>query len=220
MNYLELAVKLRERVASQGAGPTTTAGQTGIMLRIVNWINEAYAEIQRKWTDWKFRWFEGRITTAIGTNTYAMPSDIGGWFKDCFYYDGCRLPVMSWAEYRLERDSWDTANPGEPQILVIKPDGSLLILPTPDDVYSIRFEGYRSIQVLSQNDDLPILPTDFHMLIVYKAMEYYGFHQGAEETVAESRALYAPMLQVLEASQLNGQEYRAQAVGNDLVVSG
>lgn len=216
MNYLQLCVRLRERVAAQGNGPPNTVGQSGVYLRIVNWINEAYGEIQRKWIDWKFRWHEGTLTTTTGLSAYAMPAAIAGWYKDCFYYDGSPLPVMEWEDYRVERDSWDGVAAGEPQIIVIKPDLSILVLPEPAAVYNIRYEGYLAVDELSGNTDTPIIPADWHMIIVYKAMEYYGVHHEAPEIIAEGQALYRTALQSLEAGQLNGMEYRNRAVGNDL----
>ncbi len=218
MNFLTLSVKLRERVAAQGSGPATTVSQTGIYLRIVNWINEAYAEIQRKWVDWKFRWYEGTITTSSGDGTYALPSAIAGWFTDCFYYDGTRVPVMPWEQYRLERDEWDDEANGTPEWIVIKPDNSLIILPTPAGTYSIRYEGFQVIDELSGNTDTPIIPADHHMAIVYKAMEYYGVHHDAPEILAEGRRLFDSAMNALEAQQLNGMGYRNQASGNDLQI--
>lgn len=218
MTFLELCVKLRERVASQGSGPASTVGQAGINLRIVNWINEAYAEIQRKWTDWRFRWYEGTLTTTTGVAAISMPAAIAGWYKDCFYYDGSNIPVMEWEQYRLERDSWDDADDDEPSFIVIKPDNSLILLPAPAAVYNIRYEGYAVIDELSGNADTPILPAECHMTIVYKAMEYYGVHHDAPEVIAEGRELYTKAMIALESSQLPGMEYRSQAVGNNLQI--
>lgn len=218
MTYLQLCVKLRERVASQGNGPAAVTAQSGMELKIVNWINEAYGEIQRLWIDWRFRWLEGTISTVSGTQEYAMPTTLAGWYKDAFYYDGSRLTVMPWDQYREERDGWTTVPNGKPEWIVIKPDNTLLLLPKPNAVYSIRYEGYKAIAQMAANADVPILPEEHHLAIVYKAMQYYGFHHDAPEVVSEGKYLYEQMLISLEASQLVGQEYKNQAVGNNLQI--
>lgn len=219
MNFLQACEKLRERVAEKGTGPAAVTGQTGMNLRIVNWINAAYAEVQGLWTDWRFRWYEGTLTTVASTAAVALPAAIEGWYEDCFYYDGSPLSVMQWDEYRLERDSWDDVAEGPPQILVIKPDRSLIILPTPDDAYSIRYEGYKAVEAMAANTDVPIIPSGHQDIIVWKAMMYYGSFEDAPEVYNEGKNLYGNALIALEASQLPGQEYRRRSSGNNLQIT-
>lgn len=215
MNFLELAVKLRERVAERGSGPAAVTGQQGMNARIVNWINEAYHEIQSLWTDWKFRWCEGELQTVAGQADIARPATVGGWNTKAFTCNGSPLPVMEWDLYRLERDGWTGAT-GRPQFIVLRKDGGLKILPTPDDVYDIAYEGWLSIQQMAANGDTPIIPASHQMVLVYKAMTYYGFFEDAPEVLAEGERLYKNALTALEADELPDQEYRRRSSGNNL----
>lgn len=52
MNFLGLVQRLRQEAGASGTGPLTTANQTGELQRLVNWINDAWLDIQSLRTDW------------------------------------------------------------------------------------------------------------------------------------------------------------------------
>jgi hypothetical protein len=54
-----------------GSGnPTTTAGQTGLYLEIVGWVQDAYRDIQQEESGWLFRQASGSLTLTSNKDTY------------------------------------------------------------------------------------------------------------------------------------------------------
>jgi hypothetical protein len=76
LNFLQLAQKLRQEAGIAGTGPSTTAGQVGELGRVVDWINQAYIDIQEKHDDWNFLRFEFSLPLTIGQAIY--PRNING----------------------------------------------------------------------------------------------------------------------------------------------
>ncbi len=62
-------------------------------------------------------------------------------------------------------------------------DMSLLLGPTPSDVYRVRGEYHKSAVELSADSDTPIYPAEYHMLPVYAAMFRYAGFTAASEVV-------------------------------------
>lgn len=214
---LELAQALREKCGVQGTGPSAFTSQTGIYLRLVNWINEAYREIQLKWTDWDFMWTEYTISVVNGTQEYAKPNTVGHWHVDKFYYDTYPLPYMKWNDYQRRRDDWDGIT-DEPEGFTVLPNDTVLVFPEPDANYSILTEGRIPVDVLTGDNNAPVIPADFRNIIVYKAMMYYALFENAPEVLQDATLHYNEMMKRLEADQLPENNHRNRSEGNDIVV--
>ena len=61
-----------------------------------------------------------------------------------------------------------------PTVISFEPDKGIAFGPIPDIVYHINGEYYKKPIEFSADTDTPRIPERYHMLIVYKAMQYYG----------------------------------------------
>lgn len=92
----------------------------------------------------------------------------------------------TWANYKtLYRIG--TVQPGPPVHIAIDPQNNLVIGPKPgpslDGPYTITGEYRKSAQILAADGDEPEMPEDFHYLIVYRALEKYGWQESASEVI-------------------------------------
>jgi hypothetical protein len=81
----------------------------------------------------------------------------------------------------------------QPTDIVIDPDDNLVLGFKPDGVYTIVGEYYRSPQELTLATDVPIIPAEFHMIIVYETMISYGYFNVASEQLSRGREKLAKL---------------------------
>jgi hypothetical protein len=89
-----------------------------------------------------------------------------------------------------------------PLDITIGPDKSLYLGFTPNDVYVVSAEYYRKAQRLVEDTNIPLMPEDYHMLIVYEAMIKYGYFNVAQEQVAAAERERKRLKHRLECDQL------------------
>lgn len=221
MNYLQLAQRLRSEVGASGTGPSSVLGQTGETQRLVNWIATAWQEIQGLHNTWnwmreKFEW-----ETVAGTGDYLptaltntltgdLMTDLRYWYKDTFRCQKKSIGVqdeqwlVEW-EYYVFRNTYrfNMQVNGRPVVFGENPKGRAIMLgQIPDDVYIIRGEYQKKAWDLVNNTDEPDMPEAYHLMIVYKAMQYYGFYEAAPEVLQRGQAQYQALLTQLEREQL------------------
>ena len=66
-----------------------------------------------------------------------------------------------------------------PVVVAMEPDKGLAFSPIPDQVYVINGEYLKRPIEFTSDTDTPRIPERYHMLIVYKAMQYYGGFESA-----------------------------------------
>lgn len=216
LTYLQLCQRLRrECVGVSGVGPSTTTGQTGDMQRIVEWVASAYEDVQNLHTNWNFLRQSFSFDTVAAqqdyTPTEAGAADIGEWRKD-------RMTVYLTAggvggETYLTPYQWQDfhdaylfstlrSQQGFPVSVGIKPDRGLALWPIPGDVYTVRGEYWRAPHAMAADDDVPILPEKYHMLIVWRALVFYAGHAAAPETFTVGQQEHRRMLSMMRRAEL------------------
>lgn len=223
MTFLELVQRFRQETNYSNAGPTTTVGQSGDHARAVSWVNDAWREIQnRHFWRWMRKGFT--LTASSGVDTYDYTSCIDtptssaiSRFKewrvsDPFNPAKCYLSSAGQgAEYFLTYTDWDnfsriyrigTQVSGPPAFITIDPNNNLVVGPKPDDTYVITSEYHRSAQDLTADTDEPEMPNDYHMLIVYTAMEDGGMYESADEILGRAQRKGRRLMRQLEGNQL------------------
>jgi len=63
-------------------------------------------------------------------------------------------------------------------------------------------EYQRSPTGLVADSDTPDLPEHLHMIIVYKAMQYYGMFESASEVIARGEGMFRSLSSQLDREQL------------------
>tara|TARA_Y100000310_G_scaffold136383_1_gene135242 strand:- start:7329 stop:8015 length:687 start_codon:yes stop_codon:yes gene_type:complete len=218
MDYLAICKRLRQEAGLSGTGPTTVTGQTGEMGRITDWAATAYDDVQNEHTTWRFLRTDFSFSTVASTQAYS-PSDVSitdfaTWIVE--HRDGAgairlyssvpdetRMQFMPWEEFR---EAFLFANnrtqTQRPTIVSVKPDNSLIFFAIPDAVYTVNGERYKAAAVLSGDTDEPNFPSRFHMIVVWKALMYYGAWAAAGEKYELGKIRYTAMLRKLEMDQL------------------
>jgi hypothetical protein len=220
---LELCVDLRRESGIAGVGPTATIGQVGEYARVVEWIDAAYEAVQSLHGGrWKFLRTEFSFPTIAATANYTKAAagltELGTWKDDtlrCYLTatgvaDKQEIEYVPWDEFRYVcgRGSSSTLT-GRPRIFSIKPDNSVTFWPMPDAVYTVTGEYFKRPQVMSANDDEPLIPQEFQPIIVWKALMYYGAYTGADEKYSHGQNEYKAVLHKLVRHQLERVSYGA-----------
>lgn len=202
---------------------TAVASQTGMHRRFANWVKQAWTEIQGMSSRW--RWMQVAFTfqTVSGTDDYAytavtdvltgvaiarfsrwLAEDEWDNYKIYKTSDGVgsqrRLYYLDWAAFRYIYQI-GTQNNNPPVHITIDPQNNLVLGPTPDAAYTVTGEYMRGAQVLAADGDTPDMPSQYHDLIMYLAMQKYGLFISATEVVAGGEFGFNNLWPQLQASQ-------------------
>lgn len=228
MTFLQLVQRTRQECGIAGDGPTTVIGQTKSMKRLVEWVSQSWTEIQEECPDFQFLRKDVSFSTVIGQQAYVAGSglginitDFGTWLEESFRIYLTATGVsdeteLNMTDYTAFRDYYLLGSQrtisARPSDITIAPNRSLLLAPLPDAVYTVNGEYYRSPQELVYDTDVPLMPSRFHMLIVYRAMQKYGYFESANEQIAAGEKGYGMMFNRLVLDQSPPVSY-----GNSLI---
>ena len=216
MTYLEMCVRAREEAGISGSGPTSVTGQSGQLLRIVNWVQQAWIEVQLMRPNWNFMHKEFTFDTVAETRDYLAAdysiTDMKLWDENSFIAyetavgESTQYPLipLKYATWRdTNRVGMNVRASAKPDYIIILPTNEVRFEPKPDKIYTVEGDYKRSTQTLIANADLPTnLPNDFHMIIVWQALKYYGFYEDAPEALEEAEINFDSLLYRLELEQM------------------
>ena len=213
--FLELCADLRREAGISGTGPSSVVGQTGEMLRVVEWVLSAYRSIQNLHPNWLFLQNDFSFQTVAGTGNYTKTAtgtpELGAWKAQTF---SCYLTAAGVnAEQFLCYVPWDdfsdaymmgstSVQQGLPVYFTIKPDQSVQLWPIPNDAYTVRGEYFKRAQSMAANSDEPLIPLAFQEAIVWRALMLYGAYAAADEKYSHGQNEYQSVLSRLELNQL------------------
>lgn len=226
MTYLELCSRLRQECGVSGVGPIAVLNQTGEYKRLVDWISQAYVDIQNRHRgSWRWLRSEYTVATAASDDEYAYSdctdtiasatiSRFARWIPgtELIYLTSAGVGTqgpLSWVDWDDFRQVYKVGsqNNGYPSWVTIDPRNRLRLGPKPDAIYTVTGDYMKSAQVLAADADTPEMPTNFHMLIVYEAMKKYAAYESAPEVWNAAKAEYARMMRDLEVDQLPPPEF-------------
>lgn len=219
MDYLGICQKVaRESGTISGAAPTSVLAQTGRLLKVVAFVNDAWQQIQNQRAQW--RWMQGEFSVAatIGTARYTATvwaiTSFGEWITDTPEYSPVTLydPAIGVADEgplrAITYDQWASLyNRGaqennRPIRYAISPANEFCLGPIPDKGYVVKGRYRKTNQVLAANTDIPNMPVRFHDLIVYRALQLLGGHDVAPGELSDAVSKALPLMQQLERDQL------------------
>lgn len=233
--YLELCNELAQEAGVSGAASSISAvtNQSGQALRLVNWIKRSWTEIQNRHNNWRWMRSKWSVNTVASDDTYAysdctdtrlsatisrfarwLPFDDSGAANIKRYLTSGGVSGEIW----MTNLPWDyfqavyrrgQQNNGPIVHVTIDPQNQLVVGPKPDDIYTVSGEYMMSAQVLAADSDTPEMPSRFHDLIVYRAMEKYGRFYAAGEVLARGEREGGRLMTQLEADQLPALAYGA-----------
>lgn len=221
LTYLSMAQRLRRKCRVKGSGPTAVTGQSEEEMRLLSYINEAYMAILRLHTDWDFLRASCSTTTLKGQYAYTAADDFnltgfGYWALDhergdtfrCYLTatgesDEQRLGVLDYDDWRNQYQIGSLRTSYQrPAVVSAAPDRSLVIGPMPAAGYTVAGDYYKVPVELAAATDVPCLPNQFHMAIVYRAMMFFGVSEAAPEIYDEGKAEFRIMRAQMESTCL------------------
>lgn len=201
MNYLELAQDVaRESGNVDPSSITAVTGLTGRPNKIVNWVAQAYTNIQNSRRDWGWLIADFSNPLVAGSAVYTPASfsltRFSNWVPDTCsryaisLYDPAIGQTDEGALRQISYDRWVTKfGRGDQSSTVwnrpiewaISPRNELVFGPIPDAAYVVRGSYEKGPQTLTAGTDIPEMPTRFHRMIVWEAIRLSMLHDGAYE---------------------------------------
>lgn len=213
MNFVQLVESLRTECGVSGSPLMSVQNVSGELLRLRNWTIAAWKELQTSRRDWQFMRGTFTFNTVANKQAYTVAETavarLKNWKRDSFWiYDQALgisnqqvLGEMGWDWFR-EMYIKGPQNAQRPMAVALMPDKSLMFGPLPDKVYVVTGEYWKTVQSLALDVDVPEMPEEFHMVIVYEAMKKYAGYESANEVMARSKNEGGPLLNALEMDQL------------------
>ena len=228
MNFLQLCQRAVTDCGASGTLVTTAGSQPLNLQRIINWVGDAWNEIQTAHDDWdwmrssgllgggaSFVPAAGQYRSAIGTGAGTVGvswADFGKWDREtfrCFTTTAgtSNEQFLDWVPYDTWRDSYMLGAMRQvqtrPVAFTIGTDQSINLGPPPNGLYTITGDYFRAPSAMVDDDDVPEwLPARFHMLIVYKAMLKYAGYESAMEVFERASMEWNGLYPQLEAGRL------------------
>jgi hypothetical protein len=280
VNFLQLVQRLRTETKASGSSITSVVNQTGEYGRLVDWVNDAWLDIQSEHTDWEWMRTTATFPTVTGrpvnTLTQIGLTSFGAWARDTFrnyvnpvvtvsiaspavvtlathglsagdtfvpfttgalptgltagttYYVLSALTAntftvaataggtaiiglnseiyMDYADYAIWRDRYEYGSLRQTQTrpieVTIAPDKSIGLGPFPIAGYTVLGDYYTVPSYMAANADVPAMPAQFHMAIVYKALISYGNYEEDGFVIARAERELKKFMRKLSADRL------------------
>ena len=215
MNYLQLVQRASRECSISGDGPISTIGQVGMYARMANWVNDALNDIEIARPSWGWMYKSYSFATISGQAEYTPlqcgMTDFENWDLASLRNYVTTIGNMSEIEMGLiNYEDWRRiydfgANryvASRPISFAISPTFALALGPYPNSLYTVTGRYYRSPQILLLDADTPLLDANYHMMIVYKAMMYYGGYMSAPEAYDRGELEYSKMMRRLSNQRL------------------
>lgn len=225
MTYLQLVQRLRQECGVSGTGPNTTVNLSGEMARLASWIRSAWMDIQRLHPDWEFMRQPFEFVTKDGQQKYTptemLINSLASFKRDSVRLyrlesgvnDEWMLPYMDYDSFRDLYMMGSSRNiKQKPNVFTLDSQRNMLLGHTPEAQYVVSGECYAMPTEFKNDDDMPAMPSQYHMLIVYRAMMNYGQYEAAPEVFQQGFGEYKQMLTRLAMDQLPRMTFGAPLV--------
>ena len=223
--FLQLCQSLRQESGISGTGPLAVTNQTGQLQLIVDWVAQAYIDIQNRHNS-EWRWMRRTFTLetvaddgvyVFGDCTDIIDAAFINRFKRWRFQDLQDPPKVYLSSSGVNGESylsfvpWDifkqiyktgSQTASQPAHISIDPNNNLVLGPVPNDVDVITGDYVMGAMELAADDDTPDMPADYHKLIVGYAMEEYAYRYVAQEALYRAAANKKRQLRQLEGDQL------------------
>lgn len=216
MNFLALCNRLKRKCRVQGAAMTAVTGQIDEYTRLIDFVNEAWMDIQLFRENWFWMLASASCTTVAGQATYSPTvgfalTDFGSWKPRTFrvYLTSAgtadEMPLEP-IDYDCWRDTYQfrsaRTQTNRPMNMTVTPANAIGLGPVPVVGYTVTGDYFKAASELAATTDTPTLPTQYHQLIVYRAMMLFGASEAAGEVFQEGQSEFKRMMGKLVLNQL------------------
>jgi hypothetical protein len=225
VNFLSSAQRLHLELGRSGSGPTSITGASNANLRLFYAIADAWREIQTDPMGWAWMRRSFDVPLVSGLDSIAGVAsglvDFGRWrmpddWYDLMAYDPTASPTQKWKVKYVPRDQFMRQykdNPpaaAGPQYWTIGLSNEIIFSPSADKDYQIAGEYFIAPTELAIDADVPDMPSQFHMINVWKAMVQVAQFDAAPENVSRANDKYEEMLSSLMLDQGPGLTINAR----------
>lgn len=206
---------------SGGTGPTSTQGNTITeLINVTRWISNACTAIDTLWMDWKYLWLPYSVTgvapVSSGYQYLTSPSQpVRLWDVNKLRFRPSNTPGALWQSVDYyERDRFftlfdpDNATAGAPAGWTITPSNQVQFGSPFDTNYDFMAEFWQRSIALANDADVPMMPAEYHRIIMCRAAVYYGNREDAPEIIQGLEAEYVDLLDKLQSDQLEDYDIR------------
>lgn len=216
MNFLSIANAVKEKCGVSGAAIASVTAQSGELLRIVNWVNDAYMDILGAHEDWQFMLADFSFPTVSHQQSYtpvqAGAANFANWKLDTFriyqtslgFSNENYLGIQGYDDFRnLYQFGAQRANYQRPILFSIDPAKNLLLGPAPSAIgFTVAGRYYTVPSEMTASADIPVMPAEYHRAIVFRAMMFYGAYEAAPEVINLGTTEFDKIFARLETNQL------------------
>ena len=216
MDYLGLVNRLRQEAGITSSKLLSLSNAVGEAARCIDWIAQAWEEIQTAEVDWD--WLRGSVSfpTVAQKPTYTPAecglTDFARWKTDSFrtYVTAVGMASEIWLE-PIQYDDWRNkyqfssfrTTYSRPLVVTVTPAKALGFGPIPGpEGYTVVGEYFKVPQVLVADTDTPKMPERYHMAIVYLALRYYALYEAAPEALQRAEDGYRRLMTRIRLDQL------------------
>lgn len=215
MNYLQLVQKTVRKSGAKLDAPTTVVGQENLAYLFVEWVQEAWKEIQMERLGIGWRVVTGETLSLVaGTYEYALDTDLESLNTRAVtaHLAGENEAPVCFVPSDYYRTTVDrvTRASGKPQYFSVMPDDNAWVFwPNPDAAYTVRFEGIRAVEELDFLDTAGVGSSDslvpvaidpvYHDAIVWQAVMNYAMHFEDGSKLQEAQAKFKPYKKYFES---------------------
>jgi len=209
MNLLAMAQRVKRESGRAGESLTAVATAVGEDLDVVRWVVDAWTEIQQMPYNWA--WMRDSILGNLVINASAhSPISLGA--TNCSHfvpvsndysptvYDSTNTNAeweLEWCRYEVFRSRFIVGpqTSAAPQYWSIAPSGDFLVGPAPAlSTYVLRADYVQSPIELAADLDEPAMPSDFHMMVVWKAIMHAGASDAASDVWSRASSEFDRLL--------------------------
>lgn len=229
MEYIELVKRAIRYSGARIDAPSSVSTATGLAADFVDYVNDAYRDIQMERPEWYFRMMPRELEISeqlLDKGQKVKPSDIQApaspsWnfvaLYDIFIKESDKaddqpssitfIPWNNchnrWGRSEAQLDTNEALEiKGRPQRFTIAPNGEMWLNPIPDKSYVMHFMGPNKVQKLCDDCDQPYMPEEYHDMIVWRAVRDYAMYQQDAAMMEKARIRYLPLKKSLDAEYL------------------
>lgn len=198
MNFKTLVSKVNLHAGLQGVISSVDA--TDYQEYLAEAVRAAWSDLQLQREDWKFMLETMKFNTTTDQEIYtddfltsSLDHNVSRWKKETLQRNGKTQRYYDFDVYWNHTEEWnDHESPNYFSIKETRDSG--LVIPSPNSTDEIRADYYRTPQLLEGNTSIPLLPEEFHYLIVYKALEDVAAYLG-NQSIYERHSYKADILE-------------------------
>jgi len=159
---------------------------TDDIAQAMHWIDKSWTRVQLM-RYWRFRLAEDTIAITAGKVTYTatdlVRADGDVIIRESFWNTlSGDIEPLTYEQIRVKRRASNTADQTKVGFIALMPNNILHTYPDVLTTHTLSYDYWKGVQELSVDGDIPYgLPSDYHMLIVHKALSDYGALIGGQE---------------------------------------